>query len=41
MLVESMAAPVHGSPIVLHWLDAEIPHCRNIEFKTLTAIKIQ
>ena len=36
-----MAAPVHGSPLVFHWFDYEIPQCSYIEFKALTAIKIQ
>ena len=38
-LVESMAAPLHGSPLIFHWFEfAEIPHFWNIVFSAITAI---
>ena len=38
-LVESMAAPLHGFPLIFHWSEfAEIPHFWNIVFSAVTAI---
>ena len=38
-LVESMAAPLHGSPLIFHWFEfVEIPHFWNIVFSAVTAI---
>ena len=38
-LVESMATPVHGSPLIFHWFEfTEIPHFWNIVFSAAAAI---
>lgn len=37
MLVESIAAPLHNSPLIFQLLDADIPHFPNIEFNILPA----
>ena len=41
-LVESIAAPLHGSPLIFHrWVLAFMFHWSKIEFKALTACKSQ
>lgn len=36
--VESMAAPLHGSPLKFHFADAILPHLPSIVFKAVTVI---
>ena len=37
-VTRSMAAPLHGSPLMFHWsVLTFIFHCSNMEFKALTA----